>query len=412
MFNRGSFKNIILPALGLILIGILSFFIILNIQYKNYEKTINIVVANILEEVIIKYPDTDEEEIIKILNNKDFENSLIKNKTAIKLLENYGYTNNIPYIQKLEETMSKALKVDILFICLYGLIIVIILLVQNKKHNKKIQEISKYLNEVNNGNYELKIEDNREDELSRLRNELYKTTILLKEVAANNEKERINLSNSLADISHQLKTPLTSIRIMLDNIEENPNMDSKTRSEFMKEISRQIDWISSLVISLLKLAKFDAGAIVMKDAHVNVKKLIDNVLANLAIMLDVKNIKVVKNINDNVYIEADYNWQLEAFTNIVKNAIEHSNQDSTIYINVESNSIFVRISITDEGEGIRKEDIKHIFKRFYKAKKSSDNSIGIGLSLAKTIIEKDNGTIKVNSQIGKGTTFEIEYLKQ
>ena len=286
-----------------------------------------------------------------------------------------------------------------------------IVLIYNRKKEREIKKINKYLNEINNGNYELKIEENCEDELSKLKNELYKTTVLLRETAENSEQEKINLSNSLADISHQIKTPLTSIRIMLDNIEENPDMDSKTREEFIEDISKQIEWISSLVISLLKLAKFDAGAIKMNDQEVNVKKLINHVLSNLAILLDIKNIKIEQKIDDDTIIKADYNWQLEALTNIIKNAIEHSNENGTIHIDVENNSVFVKIKIRDEGEGINKKDIKHIFDRFYKAKKSSENSIGIGLSLAKTIIEQENGYIKVDSEVDRGTTFEIKYLK-
>ena len=240
---------------------------------------------------------------------------------------------------------------------------------------------------------------------------LYKTTILLRETAENSEKEKVSLSNSLADISHQIKTPITSMRIMLDNIEDNPNMDSKTRVEFIKEISKQVDWISSLVVSLLKLAKFDAGAIVMKNEEINVRNLIDKAVSNLAIILDVKNIKIISNIDEAATINADYNWQLEAITNIIKNAVEHSSDNSNIYINVENTSVFVKIQIKDEGEGISKKDINHIFERFYKSKNSSENSIGIGLSLAKTIIEKANGYIKVESEEGKGTMFEIKYLK-
>ena len=150
---------------------------------------------------------------------------------------------------------------------------------------------------------------------------------------------------------------------MLDNIEESPNMDDTTRTEFIEEISKQVNWISSLVISLLKLAKFDAGAIVMKDAEINLNELIDNVLNNIAILIDVKNIRVEKNINNNIYINADYNWQLEAFTNIIKNAVEHSKQNGTIYINVEDNLVFTRIKIRDNGEGISKKDIKHILEK-------------------------------------------------
>lgn len=404
MINKESFKKVVITGLILILISSLTIFIVLTIQYKNYEKIVNLTVSNLIDEIMKKYPETDEQELIRIINSENQEQK-------DEVLSKYGYTNNISYIKELENSMNTSIRINIVIIILLGVIAIIVALIYTNKRDKSLRSINKYLDKVNNGNYELKIEDNGEDEISRLRNELYKTTILLRESAENSEKEKTNLSNSLADISHQLKTPLTSIRIMLDNIEENPNMDEKTRNEFIEEISRQIDWISSLVISLLKLAKFDAGAIIMQDTQINVKKLIDNVINNLAIMIDIKNIKIEEKIDEDVILRADYNWQLEALTNIIKNCIEHSKEDSKIKIEVENNSIFVKIRITDEGEGIAKEDLSHIFERFYKSKQASENSIGIGLSLAKTIIEKENGYIKVNSELGKGTTFEIKYLK-
>ena len=404
MINKESFKKVVITGLILILISSLTIFIVLTIQYKNYEKIVNLTISNLIDEIMEKYPETDEQELIRIINSENQEQK-------DEVLSKYGYTNNISYIKELENSMNTSIRINIAIIILLGVIAIIVALIYTNKRDKSLRSINKYLDKVNNGNYELKIEDNGEDEISRLRNELYKTTILLRESAENSEKEKTNLSNSLADISHQLKTPLTSIRIMLDNIEENPNMDEKTRNEFIEEISRQIDWISSLVISLLKLAKFDAGAIVMQDTQINVKKLIDNVINNLAIMIDIKNIKIKEKIDEDVILRADYNWQLEALTNIIKNCIEHSKEDSKIKIEVENNSIFVKIKITDEGEGIAKEDLSHIFERFYKSKQASENSIGIGLSLAKTIIEKENGYIKVDSELGKGTTFEIKYLK-
>ena len=404
MINKESLKKVVIAGFILILISGLTIFIILTIQYKNYEKIVNLTVSNLIDEIMEKYPETDEEELIRIINSK-------KQEQKDEVLSKYGYTNNISYIKELENSMNISISINIAIIVLLGIISIIVALVYTNKRDKNLRLINKYLDKVNNGNYELKIEDNGEDEISKLRNELYKTTILLRESAENSEKEKTNLSNSLADISHQLKTPLTSIRIMLDNIEENPNMDEKTRNEFIEEISRQIDWISSLVISLLKLAKFDAGAIIMQDTQINVKKLIDNVINNLAIMIDIKNIKIEEKIDEDVILRADYNWQLEALTNIIKNCIEHSKEDSKIKIEVENNSIFVKIKITDEGEGIAKEDLSHIFERFYKSKQASENSIGIGLPLAKTIIEKENGYIKIDSELGKGTTFEIKYLK-
>lgn len=379
----------------LVIVAILGYCYISEKQNEKYEYIVNSAISNIVDTVIEKYPDVREEEILNILRNT---------KNNKNILKKYGYLDNENYIKKLEDEKNVDRKINILYISIFGIVIILIVIYYNNKKEIRIRE-------VNRGNYKLKIEENGEDEISRLRNELYKTTILLRETAENSEKEKVSLSNSLADISHQIKTPITSMRIMLDNIEDNPNMDSKTRVEFIKEISKQVDWISSLVVSLLKLAKFDAGAIVMKNEEINLSNLIDKAVSNLAIILDVKNIKIISNIDEAATINADYNWQLEAITNIIKNAVEHSSDNSNIYINVENTSVFVKIQIKDEGEGISKKDINHIFERFYKSKNSSENSIGIGLSLAKTIIEKANGYIKVESEEGKGTMFEIKYLK-
>lgn len=198
---------------------------------------------------------------------------------------------------------------------------------------------------------------------------------------------------------------------MLDNINDNPDMSEDVRNDFILEISKQVDWISSLVISLLKIAKFDAGTIKMENEKIDVQKLISDVIDSLAILIEVKEIKIETNIDKNSTFIADYKWQKEALINILKNSIEHSPQGSKILITVENNSVFLKIKIQDFGYGIDKKDLKHIFERFYKAKNSSEDSIGIGLSLSKAIIEKNNGYIKVNSELEKGSTFEIKYMK-
>ena len=280
-----------------------------------------------------------------------------------------------------------------------------------EKKFSEIDEINEYIKQINNKNYILKIEENDNGELSKLRNELYKTTVLLKETAEISEKEKENLSTAIADISHQLKTPLTSIRIMLDNIQDDPDMEKEVREDFLIEISKQIDWISSLVVALLKIAKFDAGTIKMENNEINAKNLIDNIVSNLAILMELKNIEIITNVDEKATFIADYKWQQEALTNILKNAIEHSKHNSRIYITVENTNLFLKIIIKDEGSGIDKEDLKHIFQRFYKTKNSSENSIGIGLPLAKAIIEQSNGYIKVETKYGEGTSFEVKYIK-
>lgn len=405
--RKADIKRIMLP----IAIATAIFCIIcakyVNIQAKRYSQIFAEATEEIIGVVKKSYPETNEEEIIKILQDK----SKTSGEKGKKLLKQYGYSDNNLYIEKLEKEIKYTKTRNIFIIIVFGITTLIIVGIYIIRQNKKIIKINTYLKKVNNGNYKLEIQENNEDELSKLRNELYKTTILLRETAENSKKESKNLSNSLADISHQIKTPLTSIRIMIDNLCENPDMDKETRDDFMQTISNQLDWISSLVISLLKLSKFDSGTIEMQDKKIKAKDLLEDVIKNLSIMLEIKNIDVVCNVEEKAEFVADYKWQLEAITNIVKNAVEHSNENSKIYINVEDSSVLLKITIKDEGSGIKSEDLKHIFERFYKSENASENSIGIGLSLAKTIIEKDNGYITVDSEIGKGTTFTIKYMK-
>lgn len=284
--KKEQIKKILIPSSIFILICIIVFSILTIYQYHTYITTVNTTIENIVDEIRAQYPQVSEEKLIKIINGSI-------NKKDASTLKKYGYTDNkVAYIKELEKSMKHSTIINLTVLIFIGIIGILILLLANKKQEKKIEEINHYLKTINNRNYQLKIEENTEDELSKLRNELYKTTVLLKESAENSEQEKINLSNSLADISHQLKTPLTSIRILLDNINENPQMDKQTKKEFFNEISKQIDWISSLTISLLKLAKFDSGSIVMNDEMVDVTKLMNEVISNLDILLDLKNMTI------------------------------------------------------------------------------------------------------------------------
>ena len=400
--NRNSRKTIIIGII-VIMLSTGIFWVINNIQYRKYLKIVNAKIDNIISEVIEKYPDITEEEVLEILKNNETSESSV--------LEKYGYTPDISYIKTLGEQIETNKKQNIALVIIFGTVSLGIYLIYVITQEKKIAEINEYIKQINNKNYILKIEENDNGELSKLRNELYKTTVLLKETAEISEKEKENLSTAITDISHQLKTPLTSIRIMLDNIQDNPDMEKAVRDDFLADISKQIDWISSLVVSLLKIAKFDAGTIKMENNEINAKNLIDNIVSNLAILIELKNIEIITTVDEKATFIADYKWQQEALTNILKNAIEHSKQNSRIYITVENTSLFLKIIIKDEGSGIDKEDLKHIFQRFYKTKNSSENSIGIGLPLAKAIIEQSNGYIKVETKYGEGTSFEVKYIK-
>ena len=398
-------KKLIISILIITIAMIIFNYIFIKRQNEIYQNKVNIVIANMIGEITQKYPDISEEELIKILNTR--QGSI---KYGYSILEKYGISeNNNSAIRDLEEQEKNVIKINIASIIMFLILMIILFVIYRNKQEKELNKIIKYIEQINNKNYELKIDENSEGELSNLKNELYKITVMLKEQAEKSLNDKKMLKKSLEDISHQLKTPLTSISIMLDNIIENPNMDEKTKNNFMIEISRQIEWINWLVISILKLSKLESNTVEFERKEIDVKSLVKDAIKNLAIPLDIKQQNITIN-GENATFYGDYNWQLEAITNVLKNCIEHSPENSTIYINFVENKFYTKISITDEGNGIDKEDIKHIFERFYKGKNSPSNSIGIGLALSKSIIEKDNGNITCFSKINEGTTFEIKYI--
>ena len=397
-------KKIIIPILILTIIIIATNILFTVNELKNNQRITSNVIAGIIGNIEKNYPNVSEKEIISILNSENEEIEDGKN-TLIKYGINIENQNAIGQI-----TNNKLLIINILSIIILVFAILVILYIYSRSESKKIKEIEKYIEAINNKNYTLKISENSEDEFSNLSNELYKTTVMLKEQASNSQKFQKTLQTNIEDISHQLKTPLTSISIMLDNIIDNPDMEIETRQKFLHEINRQIEWFNWLVIALLKLSKIDSGTAVFTKKEINVEKILNHVIQNLAIPLEIKQQKIIVNGNSSKFI-GDYNWQLEALTNIVKNCIEHTPNHKNIYIKFEENNFYTKITIRDEGVGIAKEDIKHIFERFYKGKNSSENSIGIGLALSKSIIERDNGYIICSSKEGEGTTFEIKYMK-
>lgn len=409
IFENKNIKYLILPMIILTITASIAITIQTIKQYKTVTITLNEKIAEIMGKISESNPEMDSREIIEILNSAKNTEQYEKGQ---KELSKYGIEiDKINSIKLIENQMKTNLKLNILIIVLFSILWMTIIILYLRKRDKKIKQITNYINQIKNKKYDLNIEENTEDELSNLKNELYKITIMLKEESEISKKDKENLKMSVEDISHQLKTPLTSITIMLDNLKDNPNMEEKTKQKFIFEISKQVEWINWLVISMLKLSKLDANVVQFYDEKINLKKFIGEIIKNLEIPIEVKNQKIIIDGDSNVSFIGDYKWQQEAITNIIKNCIEHNANNGTIYINYEENSLFTKITIRDEGEGISKEDLKHIFERFYKGKNSSENSVGIGLALAKNIIEKNNGMINCKSELDKGTEFVIKYMK-
>lgn len=404
MKNKIELKKMCITSCIVIIIFLITFSILIYKQYKTYTYNFNQKIAGIIDNVLEKYPDIEKREIVEILNSSDKTNNEILREYGIELDKDSVILENNTDFQKF-------IIIDVSTLIVFILILSIIVFKYNHSESKKINEITKYIEEINRGNYKLNIEENTEDELSILKNELYKITIKLKEVAENSQKDKTTLKDSLSDISHQIKTPITSILIMLDNILSDENMPEDIKKDFIKDIKREIINIKFLVESILKLSKIDSNSIKFIKKEVFIKDIINEAVKNVSMLSELKNIKIIVSGDDSIKTICDLKWQVEAITNILKNCIEHSYENKKIYINYNQNNMYTELKIEDNGTGIDAKDLPHIFERFYKGKNSSSDSVGIGLALSKSIIESNNGYIQVDSELNKGTIFIIKYLK-
>lgn len=291
---------------------------------------------------------------------------------------------------------------------LLGAILTLTFYIVTRRRYKKIADLNNYLSLVCAGNYMIDIKDNTEGELSILKNNLYKVIVLLRSKNELLEKDKIYLADSLADISHQLKTPLTSLMVMVDLLKDEKNIDKQ--KEFISIIEIQISKIKWLVENLLKLSKLDAGTIKFKKEKIDVLSVITKSLSPFLVQMEMKNISLETTINDFSFT-GDLNWTSEAVENIIKNCIEHTDDNGKLNIETGVTNIYSYIKITDNGCGIKKKDLPHIFERFYQGENSSKESVGIGLALAKTIVENQGGSIEVTSEENVGTEFIIKFNK-
>lgn len=393
-----TIKKYILSLIILLIFNVSLIFILNRYEYKMYTKNYNDKINSIISNIKNKYPNIEESDIIEIINNE---------KDSEDILSKYG----IDSITKNDKVNNKIRIISLIIIITFDSLIILIFYLYDKNKSKKIKEITKMISKINNRQFDIDINDFNEGELSILKNEISKTTTMLRQVADNSVKDKLNLKDSLGDISHQLKTPLTSITIMIDNILDSPDMDEKTRKKFLINIKREILNINFLVMSLLKLSKFDANVVKFNKENVYLKDIIIESIKNVSMIKELKNITIKVSGDDNIKLLCDFKWQVESITNILKNSIEHTSEYGTVEVNYSENKLYTRILIKDNGKGINSDDLPHIFDRFYKGENGSADSFGIGLSLSKTIIEKEGGSITVKSTPNIGTIFTIKYLK-
>ena len=398
--------NISIIALFLITI-ILSIFI--NILNLNIIKA-DVIQNNqaIVGNIVSKYPELEKDIVSVITQAKNKENTDL----GAKVLQKYNYDSSTNLSQEpiVQNNIYKMLKINILFITFVFICLITISFYFFIKIYRDIKDMTDYVYHSSEGReYEMK-NKNQEGQIGLLKTEIMKMTTVLKEKVALLHSEKIFLNDTISDISHQLKTPMTSLMLLTDLMYN--DLDKEKKIEFLDRTNAQLSRMDWLIKSMLKLSKLEAKVIDFKTDKVNINELIRRSISPLSVPMELKNISLNINGDKEASYIGDIEWSSEALGNIIKNCVEHTKEGGTLDITYEENPIYSEIIIKDNGEGIDKDDIQNIFKRFYKGKNSKSDSVGIGLAMAKSIIESQNGDIYVKSKKNRGSEFHITFHKR
>ena len=417
--NKQAVKSLLLTGVVLV-VGVVVYMSWISWYTHKYKNIENTYIRCIMENVISQYPDFDMEEVAIILNKSYSElESSTTSEEFDSILRKNGITDNTFYIKDMSDIRNVNIIVSTLIIGVMSVLFIICFYIYLRRRKNAIVQLQDYMDKISRGNYELEINDNSEDELSSLKNSLYKIMVYMKEQADSARIKKVMLAQSVSDISQQLKTPLTSTQILLDNLNDNPDMEYATRKKFIYEALNQVNGMSWMIVTMLKLSRIDAGVVEFNNENISINKIIEEAVGNLEVIAEIKNVNIEKyidNHNENklnksdIYINGDYNWNREALQNIIKNAIEHSNDKGTVKINITDNDVYTAVYITNRGDKLSDQRQKQIFERYYSEAKYEDNSMGIGLPLAKAVIEKQGGYISVKSD-DEETVFIVKYIK-
>ncbi|MCM1558685.1 MAG: HAMP domain-containing histidine kinase [Butyrivibrio sp.] len=273
---------------------------------------------------------------------------------------------------------------------------------------RRISQLAGDIDRLLHGDSRVALEKYAEGELNILQSEVYKMTVRLREQQQSLQDDKIYLADSLADISHQIRTPLTSVNLLVSFLSKQ-DITEERRQELSHELYELLDRIDWLITALLKISRLDAGTAGFKQEHIPVEELIRKGTAPLLVPLELRN-QTLK-ISAEGMFSGDVSWTCEAIANIVKNCMEHTPEGGIIEIQAAENALYTEIIVSDNGNGIQKEDLPHIFERFYKGKDSGDRSFGIGLALARKIITAQNGTVKAGNRIPAGARFTVRFYR-
>lgn len=288
------------------------------------------------------------------------------------------------------------------------MVFILIYLISTGRRYRRITELAVSVNKILHGDNSIHIADNSEGELAILHSEIYKMTVRLREQQQKLTEDKIYLADSIADISHQIRTPLTSINLLVELLSE-PDISEERRKSLTHELYGLLSRIDWLITTLLKISKLDAGTVQFKQEQVSLKSLIEKSCSPLLIPMELRAQELCIKAEGTFF--GDTAWTSEALGNIIKNCMEHTPEGGKIEIEASENALYAEIIIKDNGAGIAKEDLPHIFERFYKGKNSDEKSFGIGLALARMIITSQKGIVKAENRQPRGGMFTIRFYR-
>ncbi|EGT3686535.1 HAMP domain-containing histidine kinase [Clostridioides difficile] len=323
----------------------------------------------------------------------------------------YDFGTDDSFMPSVKLFQGKYIKTMFLYLFVFFTMIIFILYVYFFRQQNKIEEASYKIDSFMNGNINVRLNTYEEGSLSKLFGSIDAMSTSLNTHILKEKQNKEFLKNTISDISHQLKTPLTAL-MMYNQILQEESHNSEIVENFVQKSQNELERIESLIQNLLKITKIDSKTIILNKASVNVKKLITKILYSFETRAEKEGKSISIRGLENTNLFCDYEWISEALSNLIKNALDNTKENDKIMIEWVETPITTIISVSDTGKGIHIEDIHHIFKRFYRSKFSKSNQgLGLGLPLVKSIIEQHNGTITVESNFLQGSTFTLSFLK-
>lgn len=404
-FRRST--AILLMMILMVFVIVLGGLMLFESQFKKSYIENNAAIVGML---LAKYPQI-KDDIVPLITKGISEQEKAK---GLSQLEQYGYQANLPLelLPSLNQTLTNLTAGCVVILCVFSGSLLYFHVRQYTEVYDRIREVTRFSEHVLEGNYHLRLPEMDEGDFSRLAYSFNRMRHAIQRNIEDLKKEKKFLVNLMSDISHQLKTPLAAL-MMYNDIMTERSLSKEQQTMFLDNSRQQLERMNWLIQSLLKLAKLDVGAIrfqkSMRSLNQTVQESVD-ILKGIAVQ---KGVWVVMHAEKELHMNHDRDWMEEALLNILKNAIEHTAKGDSVYVKLEESAVAYKIHIRDEGEGINRDEIPNIFKRFYRGTQNAKSgSIGIGLSLSKSIVEGHHGYIDVKSERGKGTVFTLVFQKK